>query len=229
MARNSIPSKHLPCCFVFCFWHLLKTFGAPTDPGAAGSSTIQVAPEPAGKLQFILQLSSNGHGSRPRTPSEHSNPHYNRLKGWCTYPKMVALVLNHGQIRLWEARFTCHLALSEHASGGAAHRSLSTKRRSNLAELNQLAIGHAPALCTSELPSQWLRADLSERWACAWFAEAFPPHAVSLVQEIELLRPASMLQMLPCSWMSHQTTFRWLHALPTLHRMRRTRLCRDSP
>ena len=39
-----------------------------------------------------------GHGSKSRTPSEHPHPHLNGLNWVVTYPKMVPLVLNHGQL-----------------------------------------------------------------------------------------------------------------------------------
>ena len=39
------------------------------------------------------EAGSFGHRSKSRTPSEH--PNLTEIHGWCTYPKMVPLVLTH--------------------------------------------------------------------------------------------------------------------------------------
>ena len=41
------------------------------------------------------------HGSKSRTPSEHPNPTTKiDWNGWCTYPKMVPLVLTHSHLNM---------------------------------------------------------------------------------------------------------------------------------
>ena len=66
----------------------------------------EVSPCPAGFPIFrFWRCETYGHGSKQRTPQGTSqSPTKTDYNGWCTYPKMVPLVLTHGHIAFFAHR-----------------------------------------------------------------------------------------------------------------------------
>ena len=73
-----------------------------------------LTPNMSQPLKILIQNNTTanrtGHGSKSRTPSEHANPHENRVKWVVHQPKMVPLVLTHSLLlQFVEATVPCLL------------------------------------------------------------------------------------------------------------------------
>ena len=116
-------------------------------PAASTNCGHATTPKDFGALKY---LSQHGYGSKPRTPSEHPNPHTNRLKCVVHLPtKMVPLVLTHGQHGQVSSHRVSRRFLTKACKVKRENAAIRRYHRSFQGGREQMKI------CSPTLPSSW--------------------------------------------------------------------------